>query len=79
MTQIRKHYSPAFQSQVVQEVLAGDKSLSQIAAHYGFHPNTISKWKRAALQAMLSAFDEESHVLKKLDLSHIPHPQGVSL
>jgi putative transposase len=60
MTQIRKHYSPAFKSKVVQEVLAGDKSLSQIAAHYGIHPNMISKWKRAALQAMPAAFDEES-------------------
>lgn len=60
MVQIRKHYSPTFKAQVVQEVLAGDKSLGQIAAQYGLHPNMISKWKRAALQAMPTAFDEES-------------------
>ena len=62
MVQIRKHYSPAFKAQVVQEVLAGEKSLGQIAAQYGIHPNMISKWKRAALQAMPAALDEESQL-----------------
>jgi transposase-like protein len=60
MVQIRKRYSPTFKAQVVQEVLAGEKSLGQIAAQYGIHQNMISKWRRAALQAMPNAFDEES-------------------
>jgi transposase-like protein len=62
MVQQRKHYSPTFKAQVVQEVLAGEKSLGQIAAQYGIHPNMIGKWKRAALEAMPSTFDEESHL-----------------
>jgi transposase-like protein len=62
MVQIRKHYSPTFKAQVVQEVLAGEKSLGQIAAQYGIHPNMISKWRRAALEAMPTAFDEESQM-----------------
>ena len=62
MVQIRKHYSPTFKAQVVQEVLAGEKSLGQIAAQYGLHPNMISKWRRAALEAMPTAFDEESQM-----------------
>jgi transposase-like protein len=62
MVQIRKHYSPTFKAQVVQEVLAGEKSLGQIAAQYGIHPNMISKWRRAAIQAMPTAFDEESQM-----------------
>ena len=62
MVQIRKHYSPTFKAQVVQEVLAEEKSLGQIAAQYGIHPNMISKWRRAALQAMPTAFDEESQM-----------------
>jgi transposase-like protein len=60
MVQIRKHYSPTFKAQVVQEVLAGEKSLGQIAAQYGIHPNMISKWRRAVVEAMPEAFDEES-------------------
>lgn len=69
MVQIRKHYSPTFKAQVVQEVLAGDKSLGQIAAQYGIHPNMISKWKRAALQAMPTAFDEESQFQAQAQIS----------
>ncbi|HEU5200195.1 MAG TPA: transposase [Ktedonobacterales bacterium] len=56
MTMIRKHYTPAFKTQVVQEVLAGERTLAQIAAQHGVHPNLITKWKRAALQAMPAAF-----------------------
>lgn len=62
MVQQRKHYSPTFKAQVVQEVLAGEKSLRQIAAQYGIQPNMIGKWKRAALEAMPSTFDEESQL-----------------
>ncbi len=58
MTAIRKHYPPAFKAQVVQEILAGERPLAQIAAHHGVHPNMISKWKRAALRAMPSAFTD---------------------
>ncbi len=60
MTIIGKHYPPAFQAQVVQEVLAGERTLAQIAAQHGVHPNMISKWKRAALRAMPSAFTDNT-------------------
>jgi transposase-like protein len=58
MTTPRKHYSPTFKSQVVEEVLEGNKTLAQIAAHHGLHPNVITKWKRAALTALPDTFDE---------------------
>ena len=60
MTMIRKHYTPAFKTQVVQEALAGERTLAQIAAQHGLHPHLITKWKRAALQAMPSAFTENA-------------------
>jgi transposase-like protein len=57
---IRKHYTPAFKTQVVQEVLAGERTMAQIAAQYGVHPHLMGKWKRAALQAMPTAFTENA-------------------
>src|SRR6266550_822958 len=75
MGQIRKHYSPTFKAQVVQEVLAGEKSLGQIAAQYGIHPNMISKWKRAALQAMPTAFDEESQLQAQAQIAALKAQQ----
>jgi hypothetical protein len=56
---IRKQYTPAFKTQVVKEVLAGERTLAQIAVQHGVHPNLITKWKRAALQAMPSATTRE--------------------
>jgi len=56
----RKQYSAQFKAQVVQELLAGDKTLSQVASHYGVHPNVITKWRNAAVSAMPKAFGEQS-------------------
>lgn len=55
----RKQYSAQFKAQVVQELLAGDKTLSQIASHYAIHPNVITKWRKAAVSALPKAFDEQ--------------------
>ncbi len=60
MTTPKKHYSPSFKSQVVQEVLAANRTLTQIASEHGIHPNVITKWKRAALAALPDAFDERT-------------------
>ncbi len=60
MTTPRKKYSPSFKSQVVQEVLEGNKTLAQIAAQHGIHPNVITKWKRAALTALPDTFNERT-------------------
>jgi transposase-like protein len=46
----------------VKEILVGGKSLAQIASQYGLHPNMIGKWPASTLEAMPSAFDEESRL-----------------
>lgn len=60
MTTPRKHYSPAFKAQVVQEVLEGNRTIAQIASEHGIHPNNIAKWKRTALKALPDSFDERN-------------------
>ena len=60
MSVSRKRYSSQFKAQVVQELLAGEQSLSQIAAKYSIHPNVITKWRKAALDAKPDAFDEHT-------------------
>jgi transposase-like protein len=39
---MRKHYTPAFKAQIVQEVLKENKAISAIASEHGIHPNQIS-------------------------------------
>jgi transposase-like protein len=67
----RKKYSPQFKSQIVQQVLAGEKTLAQIASENSIHPNVITKWKAAALTAMPKAFDEQTEkALSQLVAQH---------
>jgi putative transposase len=73
MTMIRKHDTPAFKTQVVQEALAGERTLAQLAAQYGIHPNLITKWKRAALHAMPSAFTENAPLEAQLAALQAEH------
>jgi len=53
----RKTHSAAFKAQIVQQVLREDKTLAQIAAEHGIHPNQISQWKATALQGLPTIFE----------------------
>jgi len=51
-----KKYSPEFKAKVALEALKEEKSLSELAAQFDLHPNLISKWKRQALEGLVSVF-----------------------
>jgi transposase len=73
MGTIRKSYTAALKAKVVQEALAGEKTLSQIASEYGIHANMITKWKRIAVQAMPETLEDEGHLaaqIKRLKDDH---------
>ncbi len=54
---MRKHYSAAFKAQVVQELLREEKTIAQVAAEHGVHPNQLSKWKATALRGLPGLFE----------------------
>ena len=41
----RRSYSGDFKAKVLEELLKGRRSLSELADHYGLHPNQIKNWK----------------------------------
>jgi transposase len=53
---MRNSYSPEFKAKVVREVLREDKTLSQVAAAHGLHPNLVSQWRDQALNGMAGLF-----------------------
>ncbi|MEO8392873.1 MAG: IS3 family transposase [Chloroflexota bacterium] len=53
---MRNTYSPEFKAKVVREVLREDKTLSQVAAAHGLHPNLVSQWRDQALAGLTSLF-----------------------
>ena len=54
---MRKHFTPAFKAQIVQQVLKEQKTISVIASEHGVHPNQISSWKATVLSSMPSLFE----------------------
>jgi|SRR6185312_1979061 len=57
---MRKQYSAAFKAQIVQEVLRGEKTVSQIASEHGIHPTMISQWKSTAVTGLPTLFERSS-------------------
>jgi len=67
---MRKHYTAAFKSQIVQEVLREDKLISQIASAHGVHPQLVGQWKAQAVQGLPSLFEKEHAAEDKLRAAH---------
>jgi transposase-like protein len=53
---MRKRYDGSFKARVAQEAIRGDRTVAEIAAAYGVHPNQISKWKKQALDELPKIF-----------------------
>jgi transposase-like protein len=53
---MRKRYDGSFKARVALEAIRGDRTVAEIAAAYGVHPNQISKWKRQALDELPKIF-----------------------
>lgn len=56
---MKKRYSASFKARIVQEVLRGEKSIAQIAAENGVHPNAIGAWKALALKGLPTLFEAD--------------------
>ena len=67
---MRKHYSTTFKAQIVQEVLRGEKTLSQIAAENDVHPNLVGLWKTTAIERFPSLFERENAYREVERLAH---------
>ena len=56
---MKKHYSPAFKTKVVLELLKEEKTLSQIASEHQVHPNLLRQWRDLVLKDLSSLFDKK--------------------
>jgi transposase-like protein len=57
---MKKSYSPSFKAQVVRDLLKEEKSVNQIAAEHGLHPNQLYRWRDIALDGLPSLFARET-------------------
>lgn len=62
---MRKKYTAALKAKVVVEALREAKTITQLASEFELHPNLITNWKQAAIQALPSVFDRQAASLEK--------------
>ncbi len=55
----RAHYSASFKAQIVREILKEEKTIPQIAAEHGIHPNLLRRWHEVALAGLPSLFSDQ--------------------
>jgi transposase-like protein len=52
----RKARSAAFKAQVALAALKGDRTVNELASHYGVHPTLIHAWKKQLLSGAEAVF-----------------------
>jgi transposase-like protein len=55
----RKKFDDNFKAKVALEALKGDRTISELASHYGVHPNQIRQWKQHFLENAGSIFSRK--------------------
>ncbi len=55
---MRKRYDGSFKARVALEAIRGDRTVAEMAAAYGVHPNQNSKWKKQALDELPKIFSD---------------------
>jgi transposase-like protein len=52
----RRSFSAEMKARIALETIKGQKTIQEIASHYGVHPNQVTKWKRQAVEGMSAVF-----------------------
>jgi len=55
----RSKYTAQFKARVALEAVKADRSINEIAAEYGVHPQQVRAWKREFLEKMHLAFEKD--------------------
>lgn len=56
MRNLRKQHSADFKARVALAALREDRTLNEVATHYGVHPSAITRWKKQALEGLPGVF-----------------------
>jgi transposase len=52
----RRSFSADMKARIALEAIKGQKTIQEIASHYGVHPNQVTNWKRQAVEGTPTLF-----------------------
>ena len=56
MSKQRKSYTGELKAKIALEAIKGQRTVNEIALHYGVHPNQVAQWKRQLLEGAPDIF-----------------------
>jgi transposase len=56
MKRQRKQYSADLKAKIAVEAVKGQRTIQEIASHYGIHPNQVTQWKRQLVDSASEVF-----------------------
>ena len=56
MKRTRRNHGAVFKAPVALAALKGDKTLAELAEHFGIHPTQITEWKQQLLARAVEVF-----------------------
>ena len=60
----RRRFTGEFKARVALEAIQGHRTVAELAAKHGLHPNLIMQWKRQAVERLSKVFDDRTPELQ---------------
>ena len=57
-TKQRRSFSAEMKARMTLEAIKGQRTIQEIASHYGVHPNQVTTWKRQAVEGLSQVFTD---------------------
>jgi transposase-like protein len=58
--QKRRRFTAEFKARVAIMAIQGHKTINEIAAEFGVHPNMVTNWKKQMLENAVTAFSDKA-------------------
>ena len=57
-TRRRRSFSVEMKARIALEAIKGQRTVQEIASHYGVHPNQVTTWKRQGVEGLSQVFTD---------------------